>query len=407
MQTNIPKEILNTYAGERANEILRNCVHCGFCTATCPTYQILGDELDSPRGRIYLIKQMLEGNAPTQKTMTHLDRCLTCRSCETTCPSGVKYAQLLDIGRKVAEDNTRRSIFDTVKRGFLHAILYRPTLFRFLYSIALKFNPLLPAKYRVLTPGKTDIKPANKELPRKVLLLQGCVQPTLQPNINPATEKLLNHLGIQVTVLKQTQCCGAISHHLNKHKQADKTFKDNIDAWWPYLNDGYEAIVSNASGCGITLKEYVSYLEHDSEYADKAKFISSKVKDICELISGDDLEKLPKLAAINVAFHAPCTLQHGLRLATRVEDILQRVGIKLLPVKDSHLCCGSAGTYSILQAKISTQLKQRKLENLTRHSPEYIITANIGCQQHLQQGNPTPVKHWVELLAEAIDDTSE
>ncbi len=403
MQTKIPAEFLNTYAGEKANRILRSCVHCGFCTATCPTYQLLGDELDSPRGRIYLIKQMLEGEVPTRKTLTHLDRCLTCRSCESTCPSGVQYAQLLDIGRKIAEDNTQRPIFDRLKRQLLHWVLSKPARFKLLYNFGRKLNPILPAKFRIEPAKQQDETFNTKKHVRKVLLLQGCVQPTLQPNINIATVKVLDHIGIEVTTLNEIECCGAISHHLNKHEQAQDTFRRNIDAWWPYINDGYEAIVSNASGCGITLKEYAVYLEHDPDYADKAKKISNMVKDVSEIISDRDLDRLKQTYHTKVAFHAPCTLQHGLRLAPRLEQMLLQLGFQLTPVTDSHLCCGSAGTYSILQAKLSQQLKQQKLTNLTRESPEYILTANIGCQHHLQQGSPVPVKHWIELVAENIN----
>ncbi len=402
MQTKIPKKILNTYAGQKADKILRSCVHCGFCTATCPTYQLLGDELDSPRGRIYLIKQMLEGEAPSRKTLTHLDRCLTCRSCEITCPSGVKYTQLLDIGRKVAEDNTQRTIFDRTKRNVLHWVLKNPTRFNLLYTLACKLNPILPAKLR-LEQAKANNTPAeSKKHSRKVLLLQGCVQPTLQPNINLATEKVLDHIGIEITTLKEIQCCGALSYHLNKHEQALATFRRNIDAWWPYINDSHEAIVSNASGCGITLKEYASYLEHDPDYAAKAKKISAMVKDVSELITESDFVNLKQTRNTKVAFHAPCTLQHGLRLASKIEQMLSQLGFQLVPVTDSHICCGSAGTYSILQPKLSQQLKQQKIANLTNQSPEYILTANIGCQQQLQQGNPIPVKHWIELIADNI-----
>jgi len=402
MQTKIPKEILNTYAGEKADKILRSCVHCGFCIATCPTYQLLGDELDSPRGRIYLIKQMLEGKVPTRKTLTHLDRCLTCRSCESTCPSGVQYAQLLDIGRKVAEDNTRRPILDRIKRNILHWLLSNPARFKWLYNLGCRLNPLLPEQFRLAQGELSDKLFKAKKHTRKVLLLQGCVQPTLQPNINLATEKVLDHIGIEVTILNQIECCGAISHHLNKHKQAQATFRHNIDAWWPYINDGYEAIVSNASGCGITLKDYPNYLEHDPEYTDKAKKISSLVKDVSEIISESEITKLKQVKNTKVAFHAPCTLQHGLRLAPLLEQLLSQLNFQLVHVNDGHLCCGSAGTYSILQAKLSNQLKQQKLANLTSQSPDYILTANIGCQQHLQQGSDVPVKHWIELIADNI-----
>jgi glycolate oxidase iron-sulfur subunit len=402
MQTNIPEHILNTYEGHHAEQILRTCVHCGFCTATCPTYQLLGDELDGPRGRIYLMKKVFEGEKPTLKTLSHLDRCLTCRSCETTCPSGVEYARLLDLGRHFVETRTNRTLFDRIKRNALHWLLSSPKRFRRLYKFASKFDPLLPKAF------KTGIHPAiEKETPstkheRSVLLLQGCVQPTMAPNINIATQKVLDKLGINTIALDETECCGAISHHLNKQNHALKTIRRNIDAWWPYINNGCEAIISNASGCGITLKEYPQYLDHDAEYAEKASKISELVKDISEIITEQDAEKIRLPETIKVAFHAPCTLQHGLKLAPHVENLLSKLGCKLLPVNDSHLCCGSAGTYSILQSRLSQQLKLNKLANLQAHSPEYILTANIGCQHHLLSESKVPVMHWVEMVAKHL-----
>lgn len=401
MQTNIPEDILNTYEGHHADQILRNCVHCGFCIATCPTYQLLGDELDSPRGRIYLMKNVFEGEKPTRKTLLHLDRCLTCRSCETTCPSGVEYSRLLDLGRHFVEQRTQRTLFDKIKRNALHWLLSSPKRFELVYKLACKLNPILPKVLKVKVPRAVEEQPLNKQA-RTVLLLQGCVQPTLEPNINVATRTVLDRLGISTLSLEQTKCCGAISHHLSKQQQALKTIRNNIDAWWPYVNNGCEAIISNASGCGITLKEYGRYLDHDPEYADKANVISERVKDISEIITEQDIENLKLSDPVKVAFHAPCTLQHGLKLAAHVEGMLTKLGCELLPVNDSHLCCGSAGTYSILQPKLSQSLKKNKLENLQADSPEYILTANLGCQHHLNSESKVPVMHWIELIAQKL-----
>ena len=401
MQTNIPADILNSYEGHHADQILRSCVHCGFCTATCPTYQLLGDELDSPRGRIYLIKKAFEGEKPTLKTLSHLDRCLTCRSCETTCPSGVEYARLLDLGRHFVEQRTRRPFIVNLKRNALHWLLSSPKLFALLHHLACKLNPVLPTAFRVPVP-KPVTEPILEQHQRSVLMLQGCVQPTLEPNINVATRKVLNKLGINAISLKETKCCGAISHHLNKQQQALKTIRNNIDAWWPYVENGCEAIISNASGCGITLKEYGQYLDHDPEYATKAETISNLVKDISEIVTEQDIERLKLSEPVKISFHAPRTLQHGLRLSSYVEDMLGKLGCECLPINDSHLCCGSAGTYSILQPKLSENLKQNKLTNLQQPSPQYILTANIGCQHHLGADSKVPVMHWVELIAKGI-----
>lgn len=397
MQTCIPDEILSTPEGKIANQILRSCVHCGFCTATCPTYQLLGDELDGPRGRIYLIKKVFEGEQPTTKTLSHLDRCLTCRSCETTCPSGVQYARLLDLGRHFIEQRTSRPLIDSIKRQVLHWVLSSPKRFKILYKPARMFNPVLPKAMRVRSP-ETTFMPSPGKHERKVILLQGCVQPTMEPNINAATIRVLDKLGIQAIIHQQTVCCGAISHHLNKHSHALRTMRNNIDTWWPHINNGCEAIVSNASGCGITLKEYAQYLEHDPDYAEKARFISERVRDVSEIISDNDINRLKLPKTVRVAFHAPCTLQHGLRLSGLVEDLLTKIGCELLPVTDSYICCGSAGTYSILQPELSQQLKENKLRNLNIHQPEYILTANIGCQHHLNTNSQVRVMHWIELV---------
>jgi len=402
MQTQIPEHILQTEEGYKADSILRNCVHCGFCTATCPTYQLLGDELDSPRGRIYLIKQVMEGAKPTIKTLSHLDRCLTCRSCETTCPSGVEYAKLLDIGRHYVEQRTRRSFVSSIKREALHWLMNNPKRFSVLYKIGQKLSFLLPERLRIPQHNSEQSTIAPKEHSRKVLLLQGCVQPAMQPGINQATINILDRLEIQVTTLSETECCGAISYHLNKQEQALAKMRHNIDTWYPYIEKGYEAIVSNASGCGITLKEYAGYFENDLNYAHKAQIISDRVKDISELVTQDNINHIKLRQPVKVAFHAPCTLQHGLKLSTRLENLLQALGCELSPVQDSHLCCGSSGTYSVLQPKISQQLKTNKLNNLQQSRPEYIVTANIGCQHHLASESEVPVLHWVELIAQKL-----
>lgn len=401
MQTSIPDEILDTNEGQIADHILRTCVHCGFCTATCPTYQLLGDELDGPRGRIYLIKKVFEGEKPTTKTLLHLDRCLTCRSCESTCPSGVQYARLLDLGRHFVEQRTRRPLLDNIKRNVLHWLLSSPKLFKLLYKLAGILNPVLPGSVQVKSSESVVIHSSGKHQ-RKIILLQGCVQPTMEPNINSATIRVLDKLGIQTIIQRETVCCGAISHHLNKQSHALQTMRHNIDTWWPHISNGCEAIVSNASGCGVTLKEYAQYLEHDPDYAEKATVISEQVRDVSEIISDDDMETLKLPESVRVAFHAPCTLQHGLRLTSHVENLLGKLGCDLLPVADSHLCCGSAGTYSILQPELSQQLKENKLGKLEIHHPQYILTANIGCQHHLSSGSQIPVMHWIELIDKYI-----
>lgn len=402
MQTNLIEKYKNSLPGQRAEKILRNCVHCGFCTATCPTYQLLGDELDGPRGRIYLIKQLLEGHEVSYKTLTHLDRCLTCRNCETTCPSGVEYGALIDIGRHFAEEAVKRPLLNKLKREALHWLLSKPSYFARLYKLAAKLDRYLPAALRVVHHTRPVLSYQPTVQTRQVILLQGCVQDAMMPNINIATEKVLNHIGIGVIQVSAAQCCGAISHHLNKHEHALRTMRNNIDAWWPHIEKGCEAIISNASGCGVMLADYAQQLADDPHYAEKAKTVSSLAKDISQLITPADTDKLILRKPSKVAFHAPCTLQHGLRLKTHVENLLELMGMELMPVNDSHLCCGSAGTYSILQPELSTKLKQRKLTNLLANKPEYIVTANIGCQHHLQSGTELPVLHWVELVSESI-----
>ena len=403
MQTSIIDRFKDTPEGREAEIILRACVHCGFCTATCPTYQLLGNELDSPRGRIDLIKKVLEGQIPTGRTQQHLDRCLSCRACETTCPSGVRYAHLADIGRGIIDGMVQRDLLERVTRRGLRLVLPYPKRFSVLLRLGQLFRPLLPG------PLKQKVPPARAAgnwpqgaHKRSMLVLEGCAQKAATPNTNAATARILDRLGIGLTREASAGCCGAVSYHLSAHKEARDAMKRNIDAWWPHLENGIEAIIITASGCGAMVKDYGQVLKDDPAYADKAARISALAKDICEVIAREDLAPLKiKGAGKPIAFQSPCTLQHGQKLAGVVESILQRLGFNLTPVADSHLCCGSAGTYSILQPVISRQLLDEKLSALEEGKPELIVTANIGCQLHLETRAGLPVKHWIELVDES------
>jgi glycolate oxidase iron-sulfur subunit len=406
MQTNLADFIKQTREGEEADAILRKCVHCGFCTATCPTYQLLGDELDGPRGRIYLMKQVLEGKPATEKTQTHLDRCLTCRSCETTCPSGVQYGRLVDIGRKIVEEQVPRAPSQRVLRFVLKETLSREWLFSPIMKAGQLVRPLLPQSVKNKVPPKQNAGswPATPHA-RKMLLLDGCVQPSMAPNINAATARVFDALGVQLIVASNAGCCGAIRYHLNDHEGGLENMRRNIDAWWPYVEAGAEAIVMTASGCGVTVKEYGHLLAHDPLYAAKAHRISELTKDLSELLSDFETELLarPKgSVSRRVAFHPPCTLQHGQQIRGNVEQLLKAVGVDVQLCADSHLCCGSAGTYSVLQSELAMQLRDKKLDNLAATNAELIVSANIGCVTHLQSGTTTPVKHWIELVDAAL-----
>ena len=399
MQTKLQSAILATPEGQEADQILRTCVHCGFCTATCPTYQLLGDELDGPRGRIYEIKLALEGEPISRRTQSHLDRCLTCLNCETTCPSGVQYHRLLDIGRAYVEQNVTRPLPQILLRWLLRKTLPHTRRVAAMMKLAHVFKPLLPARLGHKIPDKqTPLDPQATPQARKVLLLAGCVQPVMTPRTNQATALVLNKLGIEVIEAAGATCCGALSHHLNASEEARRYMRKNIDAWWPYIEQGIEAIVITASGCGAMVKDYAQLLQHDPDYADKAARVAALTRDLCEVITEDDMRKLHTGTQRSIAFHAPCTLQHAQKLSGRVETLLRAAGFSLQPVNDSHLCCGSAGSYSILQPTIANQLKQQKLRNLQAHQPELIVTANIGCQMHLQTEAKVPVKHWIELF---------
>ena len=417
MQTKLADFVKNSPNGKEADAILRSCVHCGFCLATCPTYQLLGDELDSPRGRIYLMKQMLEGQPVTQKTQLHLDRCLTCRACESTCPSGVSYAELVDISRDLIEKQVKRPADKSVLRYLLRKVLPNPRLFKPMARMGQLIRPLLPASLKKKVPEAVKVSQTWPEPshPRKMILLDGCVQPTFSPNINLATARVLDVLGIALIKSTQAGCCGAIAYHLNAQEEGMDAMRKNIDAWWPFIeNNDIEAIVMTASGCGVTVKEYGQILRHDPVYAEKAARISAMTKDISEVLVGE-LDKLKQVMdqrkdsltpLARIAFHSPCTLQHGQQIRGQVESILQTAGFELTTVPDAHLCCGSAGTYSILQPELSQQFLNNKVNALESGGPQRIVTANIGCLMHLQNGTALPVKHWVEMLDENFTKNS-
>ena len=402
MQTNLADFIRDSAEGREAEAILRKCVHCGFCTATCPTYQLLGDDLDSPRGRIYLIKRVLEGAPVTGRTRLHLDRCLTCRACETTCPSGVQYGRLADIGRAVVEERTTRPAWDRAKRAVLAFGLTSTRLFSFLLNTGRLLRPLLPAslQQKILPKRNAGDWPPVRHR-RKMLVLAGCVQPALAPSINAAAARVLDRIGISLIEAAGSGCCGALRFHLNDQDAGRDDMRALIDAWWPLAERGeVEAIVMTASGCGSTVKEYGHLLANDAQYRDKAVRISSMAKDLSEVLS---MENIPSLhAGVRLAFQSPCSLQHGQQLHGKVEAILEQAGFTLTAVRDAHLCCGSAGTYSLLQPEISAELHDRKLAALREGGPQCIATANIGCLAHLQGGSATPVRHWIELLDEAV-----
>jgi glycolate oxidase iron-sulfur subunit len=409
MQTQLAPEFKNTPDGDEAEAILRKCVHCGFCTATCPTYQLLGDELDGPRGRIYLIKQVLEGHAPTRATQVHLDRCLTCRNCESTCPSGVQYGHLAEIGRKLVEERVPRPAGERALRWVLKEGLTSP-LFAPAMKLGQAVRPLLPAVLKNKVPAKSGPEAhrwPQRTHPRAVLLLMGCVQPAMAPNINSATARVLDAAGIQTLVADDAGCCGAIRLHMNDHEGGLADMRRNIDAWWPTVAAGkVEAIVMNASGCGVTVKEYGHALAHDPNYADKARRISELTRDLGELLPSLVpvlKDKLRRKTTTRLAFHPPCSLQHGQQVKGVVEEQLTALGfeVKLAP-HERHLCCGSAGTYSVLQPEMAYALRDRKLEQLQTIEPQAIVSANMGCIQHLQSGTTTPVRHWVEVVDEAL-----
>ena len=402
MQTNLADFIRNTPDGDEADAILRKCVHCGFCTATCPTYQLLGDELDGPRGRIYLIKQMVEGAPVTRSTQQHLDRCLTCRSCETTCPSGVQYGRLVEIGRKHVEAQVQRPVQQRLVRRMLASVVPNAALFSPVMRLGQHVRPLLPKRLRDKVPPRTRLLEwPHRTHPRKMLMLGGCVQPSMLPNINIATARVLDALGVETVVAPDAGCCGAIRLHLNYHDEALDDARRNIDAWWPHVEQGVEAIVMNASGCGATVLEYAHLLRDDPAYAEKAQRIVSLTRDISDVLLAFEAElaTLARRRAIHtVAYHPPCTLQHGQQSRGKVERLLETLGIDVRLPADSHLCCGSAGTYSLTQPSLSYRLRKQKLLKLQALEPQMIVSGNVGCIAHLQSGTQIPVAHWIQLV---------
>ncbi|MGB7755319.1 MAG: glycolate oxidase subunit GlcF [Salinisphaera sp.] len=412
MQTSIIDALRDTEDGREADRILRACTHCGFCTATCPTYQVLGDERDGPRGRIYLIKQVLEGETPTAKTQQHLDRCLTCRACETTCPSGVEYAKLADIGRDLVDQQVERPARERWLRWLLrHVVAYRRrfAIVHALGQIARPFlvGPLAPLRQK-LPPHRQRIAwPRVSDTRRLMLVHDGCVQPVATPNTNAHAARILSRLGVRLVAPSTAGCCGALSQHLSHREEAHDFARANIDAWWPYIEQGAEAIVITASGCGASITEYGYMLRNDPGYAEKAARVSELARDLSDVLASEDLSALGDIGAgRRVAYHPPCTLQNAPGLHDHVAQVLSQAGYTLTHVSNAHLCCGSAGTYSILQPEMANRLRSDKLQSLDADDPEVVVTANVGCQLHLEAAARRPVLHWIELLEPGAIDAA-
>ena len=405
MKTIIAKEFADQSQFDPVKGILQACVHCGFCTATCPTYLLLGDERDSPRGRIYMMKAMFEGEPVTHETRDHLDRCLTCRSCETTCPSGVEYGHLVDLGRLVVEQKVPRAMSQKLVRWGLRQVLPYRSRFGPMLKMGQLFRPVLPQviKHHIPLPV-VKLRAPKTQHQRVMLSLPGCAQASAAPNTDIAAAQVLDQLNITLKVLHKTGCCGAVNHHLNAHEKALSQARHNIDLVWPELQAGAQALVITASGCGAAIQEYGYMLRDDPSYADKAKQVSLAAKDISEILDNEDLSPLKsqlikaKAAIGKVAVHCPCTQQHAMQLPNKVKTLLEDLGIDTAATNNDHLCCGSAGTYSLLQPKLSKQLLNQKLKDLTIDQPKLIVTANVGCQLHLGGAALVPVKHWLELL---------
>ncbi len=402
MQTKLAASIQATEIGKEADRILRACVHCGYCNATCPTYQLLGDELDGPRGRIYLIKQLLEGQPVSRHTQLHLDRCIGCQACETTCPSGVAYGHLADLGRDLIEHSVARPVWQRCIRWCLRKTITERRWAALLLRVARVTRFMFPVLFRKQSLGhRATLQPPTQQHPRRMLLLEGCIQPALSPDTNIAAASVLNRLGITLQGVTKAGCCGALSYHLNAQQEGMNFMRRNIDAWWPEIDSGIEAIVMTASGCGAFVKNYGYTLRHDPDYADKAARISALVRDLSEVLQDEDLTQLkPAATDMKIVFQSPCSLQHGQKLDGAVECLLGAIGFELLPLSDGHLCCGAGGAYSLLQRDLAERLRTAKLGKLLATRPDVIATANIGCQQHLQGIAPVPVRHWVELVAQ-------
>ncbi len=407
METRLAAAFKGTATGAEAEAILRACVHCGFCNATCPTYRLLGDELDGPRGRIYQIKQVLEGAPATPLTQLHLDRCLTCRNCETTCPSGVEYGRLLDIGRAAVDAQVTRSLPARMFRALLREGLTRRWLFGGALRVGRTLRALLPATLRAtLRPPRAPGRWPRRRHARQVLLLKSCTQGALAPAIDAATARVLDAIGVEAAIEPRSGCCGAIRHHLGDPAGGLEDARRNVDAWWPRLESAaIEAIVLNASGCAAQVRDYGRLLAHDAAYANRAQRVSSAARELGEFLAPERGALAQRLGAprpVRVALHQPCTLQHALRCADSTATLLAALGAELQPVAEAHMCCGSAGTYSLIQPGLSRTLRARKLECLLAGDPELILSANIGCIAHLGGASKVPVWHWIEWLDGAL-----
>lgn len=403
MRTVIEGPLAGTVAGAVAEQVLRACVHCGMCNATCPTYQLTGDELDGPRGRIYLMKQVLEGAAPTRLTLDHLDSCLSCRACETTCPSGVQYHRLLDIGRDQVVSAAPRPLGERVWREAIRRVTVSPALFRAVVALGRTVAFALPSSLRGklpprVAPGK---RPTAVQV-RRMLMLTGCVQSASAAHFNAATARVFDRIGVSLIEAPQAGCCGAASFHLDATTQARAQARANIDAWLPLIEAGAEALIINSSGCAAFVRDYPDVLRDDPVYAPKARRVAELVRDPLEILSTETITPRRAPAEPRIAVHEPCTLQHGLKLTGRIAPLLRKLGYDPQPVADNHLCCGSAGAYSLLQADMSQKLRAAKLAALEASSPQAIYTANIGCWMHLSDGSRAPVRHWIE----AVDDVT-
>lgn len=406
MQTQFDDQVRRTALGARAEEIIQKCVHCGFCNVTCPTYNVLGDELDGPRGRIYLIKNAFETQEPGPVLQRHLDRCLGCRTCETTCPAGVRYGELLDIGREVSENVLPRSAGDRLRRRLWRGVLTRPAVFRTLLGTGRLLRPVLPLRLRSLLPPRRKPGPIpSASHKRRVVMLRGCVQSAIDPVTNAAAVRVLSRLGIGVTLIRPMGCCGAIDHHLGASEPARARMRANMQAVLPLLDEGAEAVLAAASGCNMMLKDYARVFADDPEWAEKAARFSGAVRDLSELVTVDNAAAIrrPSLTQRRVAVHDPCSLVHGQGGGGRVEALLRTLGFEVAPAQGATQCCGAAGTYQLLQPEVSDALLERKLGELEQGGPELIVTANVGCQAQLQRQSKVPVRHWIELLDARVD----
>lgn len=402
MHTQIHPDFAGRTDAQQAADIIKACVHCGFCNATCPTYQELGDERDGPRGRIYLIKQFLEHGTATENTVKHLDRCLTCRACETTCPSGVQYGQLVDIGRHALEQQVKRAWHQRAIRSLLLQVLPFKRRFAALLALGQLFKPLLPKTLaREIPARQTPLPTPNTKHSRTMLVLGGCAQAVATPNTNQSASRVFDRLGISLINPESSGCCGAASYHLSAHEQARDLARSNIDAWWPAIEQGAEQLIISASGCGSMLKDYAELLKGDAEYSEKAATVSRMAKDMSEVLMAQDLASLNiGKSTKRIAAHCPCSLQHGQQSPNAIDDLLGLFGVAVTRTKDKHLCCGSAGTYSVLQPAMSRTLLKNKVAALSLDTPDEIVTANVGCQMHLAAESKVPVRHWIELVDE-------